>query len=163
MTYQENGYMTAKIFLEWLEHFKNNVPRGITKENKHLLILDGHVSHVINEAIKFGTENGLDILILPSHCSHEIQPLDVAILHLFKLNLAMEKMQRMRKNYNWAKEATMKLNLAEMSAQALAKALKPQSIKFGFLVTSIFPINKAAMDAKFGLDIGLQLDSNTLP
>ena len=159
MTYQENGYMTEEIFLEWLEHFKNNVLGGITKENKHLLILDGHISHVTNEAIKVGTENGLDILTLPSHCSHEMQPLDIAIFHPFKLNLAMEKMQRMRKNPNWAKGVTMKSNLAEMLAQALAKALKPQNIKSEFLVTSIFSLNKATMDAKFGL----QLDSETLP
>ena len=162
MTYQENGYMTVEIFLEWLLHFKNNVPGGITKENKHLLIIDGHASHVTNEAIQFGTENGLDILTLPSHCSHEMQPLDVAIFHPFKLNLAMEKMQRMKKNLHWAQGATMKSNLAEMSAQALAKALKPKSIKSGFLVTGIFPINKAAMDSKLGLDSQIQLQSDRL-
>ena len=46
MAYQENGYMTAEIFLDWLMYFKNNVPGGIAKENKHLLILDGYASHV---------------------------------------------------------------------------------------------------------------------
>ena len=27
-------------------HFKRNVPGGVNKDNKHLLILDGHKSHV---------------------------------------------------------------------------------------------------------------------
>ena len=152
MTYQENGYMTAEIFLEWLVHFKNSIPGGISKENKHLLIVDGHSSHVTSEAIQFGIENGLDILTLPSHCSHEMQPLDVAIFHPFKLNLAMAKMQRMRTDLHWAQGATMKKHLAEMSAEALAKALKPTSIKLGFSSTGIFPINKVAMDAKLGVD-----------
>ena len=31
MSWQENGYMTAKIFLEWLQHFKANVHGGISK------------------------------------------------------------------------------------------------------------------------------------
>ena len=150
MTYQENGYMTAEIFLEWLMHFKNNIPRGISKENKHLLILDGHASHVTNEAIQFGTENGLDILTLPSHCSHKMQPLDVAIFHFFKMNLAMEKMQRMRKDPYWAQGATIKSNLVEMLAKALAKALKPASIRSGFATTGIFPFNKSAMASKLG-------------
>lgn len=88
--------MTAKIILEWLVHFENNVSGGIFKENKHLLILDGHTSHVTYEAIKFGIENGLDIRTLPSHCSHELQPFDVTIFHPFKLNLAMRKMNRMK-------------------------------------------------------------------
>ena len=161
MAYQENGYMIAEIFLDWLMHFKNNVPRGITKENKHLLILDGHASHVTNEAIQFGIENGLDILTLPSHCFHEMQPLDVAIFHPFKLNLGMEKLQRMRKNPHWTQGTTMKSNLAEMSCQALAKALKSKSIKSRFSVTGIFPINKAAMDSKLGPHF--QVEPNTLP
>ena len=162
MAYQQNGYMTIEIFLEWLLHFKNNVPGGITKENKHLLILDGHASHVTNEAIQFGIENSLDILILPSHCSHEMQPLDFASFHPFKLNLAMEKIQKMRKTPHWAEGATMKSNLVEMSAQALAKALKPQSIKSGFSVTGIFPLNKAAMDAKLGPDFQLETENEIL-
>ena len=98
MTYQENGYMIAEIFLEWLVHFKNNIPGGMSRENKHLLVLDGHASHVTQEAIQFGIENGLNIMTLPSHCSHEMQPLDVAIFHPFKQNLVVEKMQRMRKD-----------------------------------------------------------------
>ena len=121
MTYQENGYITAKIFLEWLVHFKNNVPGGMFKENQHLLILDGHTSHVTNEAILFGRENRLDILTLPSYCSHELQPPDMAIFHPFKLNLAMEKMNKMRKNPQWAQEATIKAMVAQISSRALAK------------------------------------------
>jgi len=56
----------------------------------------------------------------------------------------------------------MKSNLAEMSAQALAKALKSGSIKSGFLVTGIFPINKATMDAKLGSAFQEERESVTL-
>ena len=152
MTFQENGYMTFEIFLEWLGHFKNNVLGGMSKENKHLLILDGHASHVTNEVIRFGRENGLDILILPSHCSHELQPLDMAVFHPFKLNLAMEKMNKMRNNPQWVQGATMKSMLAEMSSKDLAKALKAETIKSGFATTCIYPINITAMDSKFNPD-----------
>ena len=152
MTFQENGYMTSEIFLEWLGHFKNNIPGGMSKENKHLLILDGHASHVTNEAIKFGRENGLEILTLPSHCSHELQPLDVAIFHPFKLNLALERMNMMRNNPKWAQGATMKSVLAEMSSKALAKALKPKNVKSGFATTGIYPLDITAMDSKLGSD-----------
>jgi len=67
-----------------------------------LLILDGHASHVTNEAINFGRENGLDILILPFHCFHELQLLDVAVFHPFKLNPAVEKLEKMINNLQWA-------------------------------------------------------------
>ena len=150
MTYQENGYMTSEIFLEWLVYFKNNVLGGMSKDNQHLLILDGHISHVTNEAINFGRENGLDILTLPSHCSYKLQPLDVAVFHPFKLNLAVEKMDKMRSNPQWAQGATMKTMLAEMSSRALAKALKPENIRSGFVTTGIYSIDTIAMDSRFG-------------
>ena len=152
MSWQENGYMTSEIFLDWLQHFKNNVPGGISRENKHLLVLDGHCSHVTREAVLFGLEIGLEILTLPAHSTHELQPLDVAIFHPFKLNLAQEKMEKMRKDPNWAKGSTMKTTLAEMASRALAKALKPESIKAGFSTTGLYPIDKRAMDLKLGAD-----------
>jgi hypothetical protein len=46
MSWQKNGYMTTHIFLEWLQHFKANVLGGISRDNKNLLIIDGHCSHV---------------------------------------------------------------------------------------------------------------------
>ena len=83
--------MTKKIFLEWMIHFKKNVPKGISKENKHLLICDGHKSHILLEAMKYGLEMGLNILILLADTIHELQSLDVAIFHRFKLNIAVEE------------------------------------------------------------------------
>lgn len=67
------------------------------------------------EAVLFGLEIGLEILTLPTHSTHELQPLDVAIFHPFKLNLAHEKMEKMKKDPNWAKGSTMKTTLAEMT------------------------------------------------
>ena len=91
MSWQENGYMTAEIFLEWLQHFKANVPRGISRGNKHLLIIDGHCSHVTKETVLYGLEVGLNIITFQAHSTHELQPLDVAIFRRFKLNMAQEK------------------------------------------------------------------------
>ena len=104
------------------------------------------------EAVLFGLEIGLEILTLPAHSTHELQPLDVAIFHPFKLNLAHEKMEKMRKDPNWTKGSTMKTTLAEMASRALAKALKPESIKASFSTIGLYPIDKRAMDLKLGAD-----------
>jgi hypothetical protein len=50
----------------------------------HLLILDGHSSHVTIEVVKRARAVGLHLLTLPSYCSHTMQPLDVAISSLSK-------------------------------------------------------------------------------
>ena len=56
--------MTSEIFLEWLGHFVKNILGRIFKDNIHLLILDGHASHVTIEVIYYGLKVGLDIFTI---------------------------------------------------------------------------------------------------
>jgi hypothetical protein len=57
---------------------------GISPTNGHLLILDGHGSHVTLEVVHKAKQIGLDLLTLPSHTFHRLQPLDVSIFRPFK-------------------------------------------------------------------------------
>ncbi len=50
--------------------FKKYVPSGVFLTNQHLLILDGHGSHVTLETIEQAQDFGLDMITLPSHTSH---------------------------------------------------------------------------------------------
>ena len=52
--------------------------------NRHLLILDGHGSHVGLETMQLAASMGLDIVTIPSHTSHALQPLDVNCFKPFK-------------------------------------------------------------------------------
>jgi hypothetical protein len=49
-----------------------------------LLILDGHGSHVTLEAINHAKDIGLDMITLPFHTSHALQPLYVFYFKPFK-------------------------------------------------------------------------------
>ena len=60
--------------------------RGISAERRHLLILDGHGSHCMLEVVREARAAGLDILTLPAHTSHALQPLDVSVFKSFKQN-----------------------------------------------------------------------------
>ena len=56
----------------------------------HLLVWDGHNSHVTLEVVISAMNFGLDIISLSSHTSHAMQPLDVSC---FKpLNLHLDKL-----------------------------------------------------------------------
>ena len=81
------------------------------------LIMDGHASLITNEATIFGSNNRLEILTLLAHCSHKLQPLDVAIFHPFQVNLAKDKIDRMKRNLLWAQGSTIKGTLAEMASK----------------------------------------------
>ncbi|KAI6877959.1 hypothetical protein KC360_g8943 [Hortaea werneckii] len=52
--------------------------------------MDGHSSHVTANVIAFCMENAIDLLILPPHTSHILQPLDVGVFAPLKRALASE-------------------------------------------------------------------------
>jgi hypothetical protein len=70
-------WMTSFLFKEIVFFFKKIVPGKVSLINRHLLVLDGHDSHVTLEAILEAQEMGLNMITLPSHTSHVFQPLDI--------------------------------------------------------------------------------------
>jgi hypothetical protein len=79
---------------------KKFIQSGISLTYRHLFILDGHGSHVTLEAIQQSKKFGFDMIILPSHTSHALQPLDVACIKPFKIIFRKERNITMfRKNY----------------------------------------------------------------
>ena len=57
---------------------------NVSNANPGLLIFDNDCSHLSLKVIKLAEENGLHFLIVPPHCSHRLQPLDVGISGPFK-------------------------------------------------------------------------------
>ena len=86
MAMQPRAWMTSYLFSAWISHFVASIHKigSISHEHHHLLILDGHGSHVILEVARAAMEVGLDLLSLPSHTFHALQPLDVAVFKPFK-------------------------------------------------------------------------------
>jgi hypothetical protein len=86
MAMQPEGWMTAILFSYWISHFIQALEKrgGISPTNRHLLIVDGHNSHVTMEVVHKAMAIGLDLLTLPSHTSHRLQPLDVSVFGPFK-------------------------------------------------------------------------------
>jgi hypothetical protein len=79
--------MIFLLLTEFLTFFKKSILGGVSFTNRHLLILDGHGNHVTLEAIKHAQEFGLNMITLPSHTSHALQPLDVSCFKPFKTTL----------------------------------------------------------------------------
>jgi hypothetical protein len=52
MVMQRNAWMASFLFKESLSFFKKIVLSGISQSNCHLLIMDGHGSHVMLKTIK---------------------------------------------------------------------------------------------------------------
>ena len=69
------GWVNELIFMKWFEHFIQFF-QPQHRASPYLLIMDGHSSHVNYELVTRARENNLSVLILPSHCTHKLQPLD---------------------------------------------------------------------------------------
>ncbi|MCO5609724.1 hypothetical protein L7F22_063956 [Adiantum nelumboides] len=74
MAMQKEARMIGELFQAWLEHFKTAIMDDMGLESRHLLILDGHGSHVSLEVVGKAHEAGIDIVTLPAHTSHKLQP-----------------------------------------------------------------------------------------
>jgi len=68
-----NGYMEKEIFLKFLQFFQKN---RCHPEKKCYLVLDGHKTHTFWQAVSYAMENNIELVCIPPHCTHRLQPLD---------------------------------------------------------------------------------------
>ena len=149
MAMQPCAWMTGFLFAKWISHFVKSVAQfgGVSPERRHLLILDGHASHVSIDTLQEARRQGIDLLTLPSHTSHAMQPLDVCLFKPFKTAF---KAYRDFWTYKLAGAVAKKENLAQWVSLVLRRALTIQNIEKGFWVTGIWPWDDSAMAAKMG-------------
>ncbi|MCO5581984.1 hypothetical protein L7F22_035873 [Adiantum nelumboides] len=91
MAMQRKAWMIGELFQAWIDQFKSTIARDMGFENQHLLILDGHGSHVSLEVVAKAHDARIDIVTLRAHTSHKLQPLDVSGFTSLKTNFCKER------------------------------------------------------------------------
>ncbi|XP_014664978.1 PREDICTED: uncharacterized protein LOC106807207 [Priapulus caudatus] len=123
----QSGWMTELNFLQFMKHFVAHV--RCSPENKVLLLLDNHDSHISIETLDYAKENGIVMLSFPPHCSHKLQPLDRSVYGPFKryYNTACD---------GWITEnkgKTMTIyDIPALVGKAFPRAMIPTNIQSGF-------------------------------
>ena len=69
-----SGWTDSEIFIDWLKHLVKFTNSSTT--NRHVIVLDGHHIHKTLAAVEYARGHGIDMVILPPHCTHKMQPLD---------------------------------------------------------------------------------------
>jgi hypothetical protein len=85
-----SGWTSNSHGYEWLTTVFEPLTKPTDPTFRRLLIMDGHSSHITANVIAFCMRNSIDLLILPPHCSHILQPLDVGVFAPLKRALAFE-------------------------------------------------------------------------
>ena len=143
-----NGHATQclddqVVIHSWISHFIGTLRKStkIDEKNRHLLLLDGHNSYVTLEIVTSAMNFGLDIISLPSHISHVLQPLNV---NWFKpIKSAFRQILDYWMLLNKGKKVE-KTTLCEWTSQALERPFTPNNIKSGFQRTGIWPLDDTA-------------------
>lgn len=146
----ESGYMMDANFEQWF--VKGFVKATQLVEKPILLIYDGHGSHITYTTIKTAIDNKVIILALPPHCSHALQPLDVACF------APLKKAWRNILNSNHAvtKHGLDKVKFAPCLKELMSK-LKPEHGVAGFRGSGLYPLNKNAVNHRI---VDLQQDED---
>lgn len=131
-----SGYMKQAEFVLFMRHFIRYTHSS--KETPNLLLLDNHTSHLSIEALDLAAENGITLLSFPPHCTHKLQPLDVAVFGPVKSYYESEVKSW---HTNHTNEKLEIADIPEIACKALDLALTPTNIKSGFRASGICPYN----------------------
>lgn len=132
----KSGWVTEQLYVEWLVHFKDKTNASI--ENPVLLILDNHSTHCSVEAYDYCIANGIEVVSLPPHTSHRLQPLDLTIFG--PLNTAFDDAcdAQMKENGYLAITSEQLPSLLKIAWNKICSTEKAVS---GFESAGIYPYN----------------------
>ena len=148
----KSGYIDQEIFLKFLEHFETY--RCKVPGKKCILFMDGHSSHLTVEAINFCVDHDIEILCLPPHSSHRLQPLDTHFNKPMKASWADEVKRYLSQS---EKVVLTKYEFGKVFSRVWASMqTKNDLIRRGFDHCGLFPLRNPTSKADFYLSQAYQ-------
>ncbi len=135
----ENGWTNNETGIEWLKKVFIPYTQPLTPE-KRLLVLDGHGSHITDEFMLLCLQNNIQLLYLPPHSSHVLQPLDLSVFGPLK--------EAYRRHLGFVNQfccstVVGKRNFLLCYRKARSKAFIAKTIQSGWRTTGLWPVNLA--------------------
>jgi hypothetical protein len=131
-----SGWTSDSHAYEWLTTlFEPETRRNDGK--RRLLLLDGHGSHLTARFIAFCLDKTIDLVVLPPHTSHILQPLDVGVFSPLKRALSTE----IEKLFRLDTRRIPRVEWTEAYITARSRAFIPRSIESSFRASGIYPLS----------------------
>ena len=137
----ESGWTKQGLAKLW---FTDSFLPHIGPHRPQLLVLDGHDSHNFLELIKIAIQNEIEIVEMPSHTSHWLQPCDRTLFKPLK-----DKYREVAQDLTSAYSGIVvdRANFTGLFATARERAVTPANIISGFKSCGIFPFNPNAVSS----------------
>ena len=121
-------YMVDEVFPQ-LFHIRSIIG---DKNEKILIIVDGHSSRANIQLLEFCANNNVILMCIPSHVSHKIQACDCGLNATIKLKIANYTNKFSSKNNDGTKISAFRSKIASSLSNALRDSLTPTNIRGAF-------------------------------
>lgn len=135
-----DGWINKDLFFEFCEAFVKTL---VKDDKKHVLLMDGHGSHVYNlAAFKLLRENNVEVFCFPPHTSHWLQPADRCLFKSLKSHWTTEGLSYTR---GTGGKKCGKADFFTIFTPAWTRCSTVENIQSGFRSSGIFPVNSNAI------------------
>jgi len=132
----KSGWITEAIFTKWFQHFISSV-QPQSRSEPVVLLMDGHCSHTGNlDVVEMAIAHNVILIVLPSHCTHRLQPLDVSFFKSLNSNYDAEIVAWLREHHG---RSVTEDQIGGLFAVAYGKAATVHNATKGFEKTGIHP------------------------
>ena len=139
-TVTQSGWSNADVFRLYLQsHFMKYV-QGRDASEPIPILYDGHKSHFSLDVIEWAKTNNIILFVLPPHCSHILQPLDVGCFGPFQIKYNQE-CQAFSRNLG---RMVTRYDVCSLACKAYSAALTPSNLRSAFAKSGIFPVKTAS-------------------
>ena len=138
-----SGYSKKHLFAEYGNIFINYLHSRQQLDQTNLVILDGHPTHTYNSLFLLTLKrNNIEVISLPPHTTHYLQPLDQVPYAAFKAHWRRELRVFNRQKCG---VAMSKAQFFLVFPRAWRLGMAPANIRAGFAMPGIWPLDRNAI------------------
>ena len=128
---KDSAFMTSETFLDYIKFLVSKIDPS---KFPILLIIDGHSSHMSVAFAEYAEKNNIIVLVLPSHTSSHLQPLDSTV-HQTIANKWREQTSKLT-------GSSLPLDLMGKIVLGIVSELSQRTVRAGFEKSGIWPLER---------------------
>lgn len=140
----DSGWINENLFCDWLHHFIYFTKAS--KETPVLLILNNYESHISLESFMICRDNGINLITLPPHTSHKLQPLDLTFFGPLKSAYNIERERYMAEHPG---RRITQYEVVELFTKAFNRVSNIEKAQNGFKAAGIYPFDSYKFEEFF--------------
>ena len=141
-TVSETGWSNTEIFSDYMKNHLLKFLPPRSDDSPVLILYDGHKSHVSLGLIEWAKRENIILFILPPHCSHLLQPLDVSCFGPFENSWNAACHHYMRESGG---KLVTRHDVCRLACKVYLQTLTASNIQAAFKKSALIPFNASVV------------------